>query len=276
MNSTTIIKKIEEKCRDMKFKALEMALSTKGNGSHIGGAFSAMEIFATLYAVAKIDNTGDVCRDRIVVSKGHCVLAYYTALWKRGFIKEEDLLSFDKNGTLFHGHPHRNLLNGIEFSGGSLGLGLSYAVGVALACAQKGFNNKIYVIVGDGECDEGIVWEALMSISNFKLNNIVVIVDKNGFQLDGPTIEVMNQFSLEQKFQSFGFYVDTVDGHSVKDLYEVLIKEVNAPRVIIAHTVKANGISFLMNNKMSHHCVLSPKKYDRAVDDIKAMYNGKE
>lgn len=270
-----VIKEIEEKCRDMKFKALDMALSTGSNGSHIGGGFSAMEILATLYAVASIGNPQDVHRDRVIVSKGHCVLAYYTALWKAGLVKEEDLLSFDKNGTRFHGHPHRDLSLGIEFSGGSLGLGISYAVGVAVACNRGGLDNKIYVLLGDGECDEGIVWEALMSISNFQLNNIVIIIDRNGYQLDGPTNEVMNQFSLEQKFQAFGFEVDVVNGHSVAELYNAFIKVSHASRVIIADTVKANGISFLMDNKMAHHCALSPKKYDTAVEDIKEMYNGK-
>ena len=260
----------------MKFKALDMALSTGSNGSHIGGGFSAMEILATLYAVANIGNSQDIHRDRVIVSKGHCVLAYYTALWKAGLVKEEDLLSFDKNGTQFHGHPHRNLSFGIDFSGGSLGLGISYAVGVAMACRQKGIDNKIYVILGDGECDEGIVWEALMSISNFRLNNIVAIIDRNGFQVDGPTVEVMNQFSLEQKFQSFGFEVSVVNGHSVAELYNVFTKVSHNSRVIIADTVKANGISFLLNNKIAHHCVLSPKKYDKAIEEIKTQYYGKE
>ena len=270
------IEEIKRKCQEMKFKALEMALSTGSNGSHIGGAFSAMEIFATLYAVANIKDMQDVRRDRIIVSKGHSVLAYYTALWKLGFIKEDDLFSFDKNGTNFHGHPHRNLSFGIEFSAGSLGLGISYATGVAIASKQKKLDNKIYVILGDGECNEGIVWEALMSISNFHLNNIVIIVDRNGYQLDGQTNEIMNLCSLEKKFDAFGFDVDVVNGHSVEELYDSFMKSSDTARVIVADTIKANGISFLMNNKIAHHCVLSPKKYEQAVEDIKAMYYGKE
>lgn len=266
---------LEKACYDMKLKALEMALSTGSNGSHIGGAFSAMEIFAVLYSVANVDNTFDEKRDRIIVSKAHCVLAYYTALWKKGLLCEDDLSTFDKNGTAFHGHPHRNLTYGIEFSGGSLGLGLSYAVGVALAMQKKQLDNRVYVLLGDGECDEGIVWESLMSVTNFKLNNLTIIVDRNGYQLDGPTKEVMNQYSLEEKFKSFGFEVDLVNGHSIGDLLRVLDKPSNISKVIIADTVKANGISFLMNNKMAHHCALPLKKYERAVEDIKAMYDGK-
>ncbi len=264
------------RCYDMKLKALEMALSVGNNGSHIGGAFSAMEIFAVLYSVANVNNTFDEKRDRIIVSKAHCVLAYYTALWKKGLLSEEDLSTFDKNGTSFHGHPHRNLAYGIEFSGGSLGLGLSYAVGVALAMHKKQQSNRVYVLLGDGECDEGIVWESLMSISNFKLNNLTLIVDRNGYQLDGPTEKIMNQYSLEEKFKSFGLEVDSVNGHSIEDLLCVFNKPSDTSRVIIADTVKANGISFLMNNKMAHYCALSSKKYEKAVEDIKAMYDGKQ
>ena len=260
---------LEKDCYDMKLKALEMALSTGSNGSHIGGAFSAMEIFAALYSVAYVDDAFDEKRDRIIISKAHCVLAYYTALWKKGLLCEKDLSTFDKNGTSFHGHPHRNLTYGIEFSGGSLGLGLSYAVGVALAMQKKYQSNKVYVLLGDGECDEGIVWESLMSIANFKLNNLIIIVDRNGYQLDGPTKEIMNQYSLEEKFKSFGLEVEVVNGHSIEELLCVLNKPSDVSRVIIADTVKANGISFLMNNKMAHHCVLSLKKYEKAVEDIK-------
>jgi transketolase len=266
------LEKLTILCRDMKLKALDMALSTGSYGSHIGGGFSAMEIFAVLYSIAHID-MADESRDRIIVSKGHCVLAYYTALWKFGFIPEDALLTFDKNGTSLHGHAHRNLAYGIEFSGGSLGLGLSYAVGVAIACKRKGIDNKIYVILGDGECDEGIVWESLMSIANYHLDNMVLIVDKNKYQLDGPTSEVMNQFSLEEKFRSFGFEVENVNGHSIEALHDSLSRNCKKNRVIVADTIKANGISFLMNNKMSHQCSLSQKKYNQAVEEIKALYD---
>lgn len=265
---------IEEMCYQMKLKALDMALSTGSNGSHIGGGFSAMEILATLYSYANVVDMDDENRDRIIISKGHCVLAYYTALWKKGFISEEDLLTFDKNGTKLHGHAHRNIKYGIEFSGGSLGLGLSYAVGDAYACKKNGLKNRVYVLVGDGECDEGIVWEALMSAANFKLNNLVIIVDKNKYQLDGPTDEVMNQYSIENKFKSFGFKVEVVNGHNVEQLMASYQKETDLPYAIIADTIKAHGISFLENNKMSHQCVLSRKKYEQAVEEIKDSYNG--
>ncbi len=266
-----LLDKLTERCYRMKRKALDMAFGTGAEGSHIGGAFSCMEILTTLYEIANVEDMASPERDRIILSKGHAVLAYYTALWQKGFLTEEQLATFDQNGTELHGHPHRNLSLGMEFASGSLGLGLSYAVGVALACKKKNINNRIYVVLGDGECDEGIVWESLMSIRNFELDNIILIVDKNHYQLDGPTAEVMNQYSLEDKFKAFGFYVTTVNGHDLEALYNALQPK-DGLNVIIADTVKAHGISFLENNKLSHHTSLSMKKYQQAIDDIKAAY----
>ncbi|MDD3970953.1 MAG: 1-deoxy-D-xylulose-5-phosphate synthase N-terminal domain-containing protein [Clostridia bacterium] len=271
MNKEKLLR-LKEQCYQMKLKALEMAYGTGNNGSHIGGAFSSMEIFAVLYEMANVNDMMSTQRDRIIVSKGHCVLSYYTALWQKGMITEEELTTFDKNGTEFHGHPHRNLDKGMEFSSGSLGLGLSYAVGVALSCKRKSFSNRIYVILGDGECNEGIIWESLMSIKNFQLNNITIIVDRNGFQLDGPTIEVMNHFSLEDKFESFGLKVKTINGHSIEELYDELTNVDASSNVLIADTIKANGISFLENNKFAHQTALTQKKYLQALDEIKNAY----
>lgn len=268
------IEELKKDIYEMKLKALDMALSTSF-GAHIGGGFSAMEIMRCLYEVANIPDMHDEHRDRIIMSKGHGVLALYTALWKKSLMTEDDLATFETDGTLFHGHAHRNLDKGIEFSGGSLGLGISYAVGVAKACKNKGLGNRIYVILGDGEMDEGIVWEALMSIANFGLNNVTVIVDRNQYQLDGPTSDIMNLQSVEDKLKAFGYEVVTVDGHNIVSLLDVLGKSSDKPRAIVANTIKANGISFLMNNKMSHQCALPRKKYDLAVEEIKQAYDGK-
>lgn len=267
------IQQLKKDCMEMKLKALDMALSTSF-GAHIGGGFSAMEIMRCLYEVANIPSMQDDSRDRIIMSKGHGVLALYTALWKKGLMTEEDLATFETDGTQFHGHPHRNLAKGIEFSAGSLGLGISYAVGVAKASKMKGLNNSIYVLLGDGEMNEGIVWEALMSIVNFGLNNITLIIDRNNYQLDGPTDEIMKLNPLEDKLKAFGFDVELIDGHSVESLVETLPKKGEKPMAIIANTVKAHGISFLENNKMSHQCTLSKKKYEQAVEEIKNTYDG--
>ena len=268
-----LIKKLEQQSYEMKLKALELAQSTSF-GAHIGGGFSAMEIVTALYEAANIPSMHDPKRDRIIMSKGHGVLALYTALWKKGFISDEELATFETDGTQFHGHAHKNVEKGIEFSGGSLGLGLSYAVGVAKACKMKGLDNTIYVILGDGEMDEGIVWESLMSITHFNLNNMVIIVDKNDYQLDGPTNEIMELSSVEKKLEAFGLDVETVNGHSIEELVTVLPKKTGKPRAIVANTIKAHGISFLENNKISHQCVLTKKKYEQAVEEIKSTYHG--
>ena len=267
------IKKLEQQCYEMKLKALDMALSTSF-GAHIGGGFSAMEVMACLYEVANIPSMAVKSRDRIIVSKAHCVLAYYTALWKKGYITDEEIATFETDGTQFHGHPHKNLLKGIEFSGGSLGLGLSYALGVAKACKMRGLDNTIYVLIGDGEMDEGIVWESLMSIIHFRLDNMVIIIDKNGYQLDGPTDEIMGLNSIENKLIAFGFDVEAVDGHSIEALLNAFSMKSGKPKAIIANTIKANGISFLVNNKMSHQCLLPKKKYEQAVAEVKEAYDG--
>ena len=157
-------------------------------------------------------------------------------------------------------------------SSGSLGLGFSYAVGVALANKRLGRNNHIYVILGDGECEEGIIWEAAMSASHFCLDNLTIIIDENGFQLDGETKIVMDTSSLAEKFRSFGFFVEEVDGHDIKALLETLSERHDQSTAIIAHTVKAHGISFLENNKISHQCSLTKKKYEQAVQEIKHTY----
>lgn len=255
--------------KEMRKRALDMALSTGKNGSHIGGGFSAMEIFAVLYSCI-IKNTLPVVpeRDRVIVSKGHCVLAYYTALWKAGFITDGELESFDKNGTHFYGHPSRNLEKGIEFSAGSLSLGLSFSVGVALACQRAGFNNRIYVILGDGECNEGLIWESLMAISHYNLTNLTLIVDSNGLQLDGYTYEVMNMFSLEKKFNSFGLDTYVLDGHDCEVLLKKLTQRASRSEVIIAKTIKGKGIATLENNKLSHHCVLTREQYEETLKTL--------
>lgn len=264
--------RLKTQCLEMKLQALEMTLQAGSFGAHIGGAFSAMEILCCLYEIAHVPDGTTPERDRIFLSKGHGALALYTVLAQNGFIPEEELKTFDQPGTLLHGHPHRNARYAIEMSGGSLGLGFSYAVGVALANKRQGRNNHVYAILGDGECDEGIVWEAAMSAAHFILDNLTVIVDENGFQLDGETKAVMDSSSLADKFRSFGFIVEEVDGHDIGALLKVLPVRHEQPTAIIAHTVKAHGISFLENNKISHQCSLTKKKYEQAVQEIRNAY----
>lgn len=257
--------------KTLRLSALQMALNSGKNGSHLGAGLSSVEIFAALYGgVLKYDlqNKEDENRDRLVVSKGHCVLSYYSALRQAGFLTDEDIQSFETNGSHFHGHAMRNLDKGIEFSGGSLSMGMSFAVGQALACKKKGLASRVFSIVGDGECDEGLIWEAAMSAANYGLNNFVLIVDRNKLQYDGPTTEVMNQIDLGDKFRAFGFDVRVVDGHDVEALAMALNTPSDKPVCVVADTIKGKGVSFMEGIKTWHHSVLTQEQYDQAVKEV--------
>ncbi len=248
-----------------------MAYKSGGNGAHLGGGLSAIEIFAVLFGdVLRLDamRPDDLARDRLVVSKGHCVLAYYAALQYKGFLTQEDIDSFETNGSHFHGHALRNLNNGIEFSGGSLSMGMSFAVGQALACKKKNLPSRVFAIVGDGECDEGLVWESAMAASNYGLTNFTLIIDCNQLQYDGLTAEVMNNASLAEKFTAFGFDVYEVDGHNCKALRDALLITSNKPTCVVAHTVKGKGVSFMEGQREWHHHTLTEEQYLQARKEV--------
>lgn len=251
----------------MRKRILELAMKAGSNGAHLGGSLSLVEILNVLYSQELHLAPKDQKRDRIIMSKGHGALALYCMLEKKGVISKEEADTFEQNGTTLFAHAKRNVEKGIEFSGGSLSLGLSFAVGVALSC--KGLGNHIYVILGDGECDEGLVWEATMTAAHYGLDNMTIIVDCNGLQSDGFTKDVMDSRSLEAKFKAFGCSVCSVDGHSETELRNAFaaISE-GAPKVIIAHTVKGKGVSFLENQPASHHFVLKEAQYQQAIKEV--------
>ncbi len=267
---------VKQFAKQLRLKALEMAYKSGKNGSHVGGGLSAIEIFAALYGgILKYDvnHPEDENRDRLVVSKGHCVLAYYSALNAVGFMSQEDLDGFEVDGQHLHGHAFRNLEKGIEFSGGSLSMGMSFAVGQALACKKKCLSNRVFAIVGDGECDEGLIWESAMAASNYKLNNFVVIIDCNKLQYDGLTKEVMDNNSLADKFKAFGFDAIEVNGHDVDELTKALSRQSEKPMCVVAHTIKGKGASFAEGQREWHHHTLSEEEYSQArkeVEDGKA------
>lgn len=268
---------LKELAKSLRLSSLEMAYNSGKNGSHLGAGLSTVEIFAALYGkVLKYDlsNREDENRDRLIVSKGHCVLSYYSALRWAGFISDKDIQSFEVNGSHFHGHAMRNLQKGIEFSGGSLSMGMSFAGGVALACKKKALDSHVYVLVGDGECDEGLIWESAMSVANFGLNNFTVIVDRNKLQYDGLTTDVMNQLDLGEKFKAFGFEVRVVDGHAPDALVDALLKGSEKPVCVIADTVKGKGVSFMEGQKEWHHHTLTSGQYQLAVQEVQK--EGKE
>jgi len=264
--------RVEALALEMRKKILEMSLACN-NSAHLGGGLSLVEILATLYGeVMKYDikNPNWDNRDRFILSKGHGVLPYYAALHLTGFIDDEKMATFKKNESDLISHPVLNIPLGIESSNGSLGHGLSMGVGIAIASKKKLRSNKVFVVLGDGECNEGSVWEAAMSAAHFKLDNLVAILDYNKLQSDGSSETVMNIGNLFQKWESFGWDVYSVDGHNVDEIYSALMKDKveNKPKILIANTIKGKGISFMENNNAWHHNRLTQNFYDQAILEL--------
>jgi transketolase len=269
------VKRIENMAQRMRVNALSMALGAGRNGAHLGPAMSCMEILAVLYGdVLRYDTQNPEWkdRDRFLVSKAHCVLAYYTALSEAGFIKADELSTFEKEETSLAGHPAMDVNCGIEYSGGSLGMALPFGLGVALDAKRSERSHKIYVLLGDGECDEGSNWEAFLAAPHFGLDNLVVIIDKNKLQYDGTTDDVMCLGNLVDKLKAFGWYVVEIDGHDVASLLKTFsVDHTGKPYAIIANTVKGKGVSFMENVREWHHSVLSQSQYDAAIAEINGL-----
>lgn len=233
----------------------------KAKSGHPGGSLSCVEILTVLYkkimfVPSEWKKSPDFDkRDRFILSKGHASACLYSILARSGFFDTEELLTFRKFGSRLQGHPSaRYRLEGVEASTGSLGQGLSMAAGIALALKLDKNPAKVFVLLGDGELQEGSVWEALMGISHRKLDNIVAIIDKNRLQIDGSCDDVKSLGMLDKKLEAFGFEVRTVDGHSENELTEVLLQAKKAckPYAVIANTIKGKGISFMENNAAWH------------------------
>lgn len=258
----------------MRLTALKLAHSSGKNASHVGPGLSIIDVLAVLYgSILKIDKNEieSEYRDRFILSKEHGVLAYYAALYEIGILSDEDLSTFMKTGSFLLGHPVKNRQKGIEFTSGSLGMGLSLAIGVAIGLKRKKINNQVYVLVGDGECNEGSIWEGIMSAAHFDLDNLTLIIDSNGIQLGGKTEETMNLNNLSSTLSSFGWDVYEVDGHDTKDLERIfkIKNKINRPKAIIAKTVKGKGISFMENNIDWHHNILTDNLYTQALKELR-------
>jgi len=267
------ITKIKNHSLKLRKNILEMAFSAGASSAHFGGALSIVEIVSTLFShVMRINQKPQwEDRDRFILSKGHACLAYYAALCEAGYIPKEDLYTFEKNDSNLLGHPVINKELGIDFSNGSLGMGLSLGIGVSISLKKKKKDNSVYVILGDGECNEGSVWEAAMAASHFKLNNLFAIIDKNNFQQTGSSGDIMNTNNMLSKWNSFGWETAELDGHDIKQLCEFFIskKDSSKPKAIIAKTVKGKGFSFSENNNEWHHSILTKKLYDQALEELK-------
>lgn len=269
---------LKEMSYKMRLCAIEMAHKAGKNGAHLGGGLSLIEIMAVLYgSVINLNSEDpfDQDRDLVLMGKGHGVLAYYTALYEKGFMSKEDIDSFEQEGSMLIGHPVRNIKKGIEYSSGSLGMALSVGVGYAISAKNRDSKRKIFVVLGDGECQEGSIWESCILASKYHLDNLIIIVDNNKVQSDGLSKDICGYDNIGEKFESFGCNVITIDGHNIEQLMDAFNSlDSQNVNVIIANTIKGRGVSFMENDYKWHHSVLNDSQYDAAIDEVRKLYAG--
>jgi len=251
-----------------------ITMTGKAGSGHPGGSLSAAEIVTALYFKVLSHKPQDPCwpdRDRFILSKGHAAPLLYAILAERGYFPADELFTLRQLDSRLQGHTDCTLTPGVEMSAGSLGQGLSFAIGVSLAGRLSAQAYRVYVLLGDGECDEGQVWEAAMAAAHFKLDNLVAIVDNNGQQIDGWNRDVMNLAPFNKKWQAFGWHVIEVDGHDFTQLVQAfdqakLVK--GQPTVIIAHTIKGKGVSFMENNPDFHGKAPTATEVEKALKEL--------
>ena len=243
---------------------------------HPGGSLGCADILTYLYFEEmniSRDNVASTDRDRFVLSKGHCSPALYAVLYEAGLM-DEDLLTFRQINSKLQGHPNMDYVEGVDMSTGSLGQGVSCAVGMAIANKLDENDHRVYALVGDGESEEGIVWEAMMAACHYKLDNLCIIFDQNGLQIDGNVQDVIGPFPLKEKAEAFGAAVTECDGNdfdSIKAAFDFARKQKGVPTVIIAHTVKGKGVSYMENNYAWHGAAPKEEDYNTAMEDLKEV-----
>jgi transketolase len=265
------MEELHEIAKKIRKSIVEMTYNAGEQGAHIGGSLSLCEILSVLYCrIMKINpqNMLDPNRDRLILSKGHGVLALYAILNYLGVVTNQELASFKKDDSIMTAHPQFMPEKGLEFASGSLGQGLAIGAGVALGLKNKRIDSRVFVVLGDGECDEGSVWESAAFSSHMNLNNLICIVDQNGLQYDGRTDSVLNMGDLVQKWRSFGWDACSIDGHSVKDLIGQLNENHDRPFALICRTVKGKGISFIEDDYRWHNAKLSETQYLAALKEL--------
>lgn len=264
------IKELKEKAVEVRKGAITLAHQSKG---HIGGTMSSADILtAIFYRFLRFDpdNPGDPDRDRFILSKGHTCEGYLWILADCGYYDKKELDRFNQFGSIYISHPS-NRINGVEFSTGALGHGLALACGVALGAKKAGKTYDSYVLLGDGETDEGSVWEAAMFAGANRLDNLYVVVDRNYFQITENTEKVMPLEPYAEKWRAFGFEVEEIDGNNMEEIvaaFERLHGHGGKPKLIISRTVKGKGISFMENNKKWHHGTLTKEQYETAMAEL--------
>ena len=273
--SAARVQELEALCRQFRIDVLT-AIHQAQSG-HPGGSLSATEMFTYLYfKEMNIDpqNPKWEDRDRFVLSKGHTAPGLYATLANRGFFPVEDLLTLRKIDSYLQGHPNMNMVPGVDMSTGSLGQGVSVATGMALGAKHAGKNFRVYSLLGDGEIQEGQVWEACMFAAHYKLDNMVVIVDNNGLQIDGNIADVMSPYPIVDKLEAFGFKVVAIDGHDF-DAIEAALEEAKTvkgqPCAIVMSTTKGKGVSFMENNAGWHGKAPNDAEYEQAMAELTAQ-----
>lgn len=264
---------LKERAKEIRKTALTMIY--KAQSGHPGGSFSAADIVAALYfKFLNVDpkNPKWEDRDRFVLSKGHVCPALYSALILKGYLPKEAVETLRKQGSLLQGHPDMKRCPGIDISTGSLGQGFSCAVGMALAAKRDQKEYKTYTLLGDGECNEGQIWEAAQAASKYGLDNLIVFVDHNGLQNDGFTQDIMPSRDLKAKFEAFGFQTVQIDGHSMEEIVSaisfMLSQKNNLPKCIVCETVKGRGVSFMENVAIWHGIAPNEEQYQQAMEEL--------
>jgi len=272
MNKRPSIKELKKICRDIRKDILIML--EKACSGHTGGSLSIVEILTALYFYKlryKSDMPAWPERDRFILSKGHGCPTLYAVLARAGFFDRQILWTLRKLGSKLQGHPQRNISMGIESSTGSLGQGLSIANGIAMIAKMEKKDIRVYCLMGDGETDEGQVWEAAMTASHYHLSNVCAIIDNNNLQIDGWLKDVKNIEPLADKWKAFGWHVVEADGHNLAELmkaYDEAQETKNKPTIIIAHTVKGRGVSFIENKAKWHGVAPKKEELEQALSEI--------
>lgn len=270
-NDISTLKKFSAKIRK---NIIEMVFQAQSG--HPGGSLSSADIMTALYFnIMNIDPSNPKWeeRDRFVLSKGHCSPALYSILAERGFFPKEDLLKFRQIDSYLQGHPDMKKVPGVDMSTGSLGQGISAACGMAMSAKLDKKDYWVYALLGDGEIQEGQVWEAAMSAAHYKLDNLIAFLDHNGLQIDGKITEVMSPEPVQDKFAAFGWNVITIDGHIFEQIIDAVNQAKNTkgkPTIIIANTVKGKGISFMENGVSWHGAAPNQEQRDKAVEELES------
>ena len=267
------LEELEKRAKNIRRNIVEMVYSA--SSGHPGGSLSVTDIMTALYfseLKINVNNPKDENRDRLVLSKGHCSPALYSVLAEKGFLKQDDLKTFRKTDSYLQGHPDMKKIPGVDMTSGSLGQGLSVANGMAISAKLDNKDYRVYCIMGDGEIQEGQIWEAAMTSSHYKLDNLCAIVDNNNLQIDGTIEEVMSPYPIDKKFESFGFNVIKIDGHNFEEIisaFEIAKTVKGKPTVIIAKTMKGKGVSYMENKASWHGKAPNEEEYKIAIEELK-------